>query len=121
MGIGEATARAFSKAGAKLVMASHSADKLQAIARSLPGASLVVPTNIVDQTQVAALIEAAQTHFGRIDVLISNAAQAADGPVASFSPDHYHQFERQQDGDSWHRRICFDEVCAQWAHLHSAR
>lgn len=93
MGIGEATARVFAGAGAKLVLAARSADKLEAVAQSLPeGAeTLTIPTDMTDQAQVKALIEKAEERFGRIDVLINNAGQAALGPVATIDPGLYRQ------------------------------
>lgn len=93
MGIGEATARVFAEAGAQLVLAARSVDKLEAIAKSLPAQTqtLVVPTDMTDQAQVKALIDTAYTHFGRIDILINNAGQTAIGPIAAVNPDHYRQ------------------------------
>lgn len=93
MGIGEATARVFAEAGAQLVLAARSVDKLEAVAQSLPtqAAPLVVPTDMTDQAQVNALIETAYAHFGRVDILINNAGQAAAGPIATVNPDHYRQ------------------------------
>lgn len=89
MGIGEATARAFSAAGAKVLLAARSAEKLHAVARSLPGESLVVPTDMINRDQVYALIAAAHTKFGRVDILINNAGQSAIGLVATVDPEHY--------------------------------
>lgn len=93
MGIGEATAQVFAAAGAKLVLAARSVDKLAAVANSLPtqAETLVVPTDMTDQAQVKALIETAYAHFGQIDILINNAGQAAAGPIATVNPDHYRQ------------------------------
>src|SRR5579859_2132173 len=93
MGIGAATARAFADAGAHVVLAARSADKLAAVARSLPPQAepLIVPTDMTDRAQVHALIERAFAHFGRIDILINNAGQAAAGPVATINPEHYRQ------------------------------
>lgn len=93
MGIGEATAHVFAEAGAKLVLAARSADKLAAVAQSLPAGAetLIVPTDMTDRAQVKDLIEKAYGHFGRIDLLINNAGQAAIGPVASIDPDSYRQ------------------------------
>lgn len=93
MGIGEATARVFAAAGAKLVLAARSADKLEAIARSLPkeAETLIVPTDMIDQAQVKALINKAYAHFGRIDILINNAGQSILGPIATVNPDQYRQ------------------------------
>ncbi len=93
MGIGEATAHVFAEAGAKVVLAARSVDKLEAVAQRLPtqAETLVVPTDMTDQTQVKGLIDRAYEHFGRIDILINNAGQAAAGPVATVNPDHYRQ------------------------------
>jgi NAD(P)-dependent dehydrogenase (short-subunit alcohol dehydrogenase family) len=93
MGIGAATARVFAEAGAKLVLAARSADKLAAVAHSLPvqAETLIVPTDMTDQAQVRALIDQAYNRFGRIDILINNAGQAAVGPVATVNPELYRQ------------------------------
>ncbi|MFN8439833.1 MAG: SDR family NAD(P)-dependent oxidoreductase [Caldilineaceae bacterium] len=69
MGIGEATARVFAAAGAQLVLAARSVDKLEAIAQSLsPQAkTLIVPTDMTSQAQVKDLIDTAyaRTDFGK--------------------------------------------------------
>ncbi len=93
MGIGAATARVFADAGAKLVLAARSADKLADVASSLPVGTevLSVPTDVTEQAQVQALIEQAHAHFGQVDVVINNAGQAAAGAVATVNPDHYRQ------------------------------
>lgn len=93
MGIGAATARVFAEAGAKLVLAARSTDKLEAVAQSLPSQAetLIVPTDMTDPAQVRALIDQAYERFGRIDILINNAGQAVVGWVATVNPDHYRQ------------------------------
>ena len=79
MGIGAATAQVFAEAGAKLVLAARSVDKLDAVAAGLPDGTetLTVPTDMTDQAQVQALIKAARQRFGQVDILINNAGQAA--------------------------------------------
>ncbi len=93
MGIGAATARVFAERGAKLVLAARSADTLAAVANSLPAQAetLIVPTDMTDQAQVKALIDTAYARFGRIDIVVNNAGQAAVGAVATINPDHYRQ------------------------------
>ena len=93
MGIGAATAHAFAEAGAKLVLAARSADKLTAVAESLPdeAETLVVPTDMTDRAQVQALVDSAHERFGRIDMVINNAGQAAVGAVATVNPELYRQ------------------------------
>lgn len=93
MGIGAATARVFADAGAKLVLAARSEDKLTAVAESLPAGTetLVVPTDMTDLSQVHALINGAFEHFGQIDIVINNAGQALVATVATINPDRYRQ------------------------------
>ena len=88
-----ATATIFAEAGAKLVLAARSTDKLEAVARTLPAQTetLIVPTDMTDQSQVKALIDRAYEHFGQIDILINNAGQALAGWIATVDPDHYRQ------------------------------
>ncbi len=93
-GIGLATARRFAQAGAKVVLAARSDDKLNQLATELRGqghAALVVPTDMRSRAEVERMIEAAMKHYGRIDILINNAGQAAAGRVAEVSVEHYQQ------------------------------
>ncbi len=79
-GIGLATAELLSERGAKLTLASRSKDKLERLSRELPD-SLVVPTDVTKITEIKRMIEQTKEHFGRIDILINNAAQGYDTPV----------------------------------------
>ncbi len=93
-GIGLATARRFAQAGAKVVLAARSDDKLNQLADELRGQgyeALAVPTDMRNRSEVERMIETAAKHYGRIDVLINNAGQAAAGRVAEASIDHYQQ------------------------------
>ena len=84
-GIGLATARRFAAEGAKVVLAARSANKLNAVAAELRGQGqevLPVPTDMRDPVAVGCLIEQTYESYGRIDVLINNAGQAAAGNVA---------------------------------------
>jgi short-subunit dehydrogenase len=84
-GIGLATARCFAAKGAKVVLAARSTDKLTALAEELTGQdqeALPIPTDMRDPVAVGQLIDQTYKHYGRIDVLINNAGQAAAGNVA---------------------------------------
>lgn len=75
-GIGHATALRLAQAGAALVLAARTEQPLQAVAeriRSFGREALVVPTDVTDHRQLAALVTTAQQHFGRIDLLVNNA------------------------------------------------
>ena len=90
VGIGSATARLLARQGAKLVLAARSADKLQMLAAELQGqgaAVLTVTTDMAVHNQVKALIDQAKQRFGRIDVLVNNAAVPAICPVEKLPDD----------------------------------
>jgi short-subunit dehydrogenase len=91
MGIGEAIARVFSAEGARLALAARSLDKLEALARSLPGEALPLRTDMSRPEEARAMIQKTADHFGRIDVLINNAAVGMYASVADMTPE---QFEK---------------------------
>jgi short-subunit dehydrogenase len=72
-GIGEALAKVLAREGARLVLAARSEDKLQALAKSLPGESLLVPTDITQDADRQRLLDRAVERFGGVDILINNA------------------------------------------------
>ncbi|MDZ4277807.1 MAG: SDR family oxidoreductase [Dehalococcoidia bacterium] len=74
-GIGSATARRFAEAGARLVLADVA--DAGALAKELGG--LFVRTDVSDEGQVKALMEAAAAAHGRIDIVINNAGAPAGG------------------------------------------
>src|SRR3954462_14310004 len=85
-GIGRATAHAFAKRGACVVLAARRAELLQEAAReceALGGSALVVPTDVTDEAQVEALSDATLTRFGQIDVWFNNAGVGAFGRLES--------------------------------------
>ncbi len=91
-GIGRAAAKCFAEAGAKVVLAARSRDKLEALAEELRAQKrdvFVVPTDMRDCGAVKQMVEQAFDHYGRIDILINNAGQSAAGPVASIDVSHF--------------------------------
>jgi NADP-dependent 3-hydroxy acid dehydrogenase YdfG len=93
-GIGLATAHRFAAEGAKLAMVARSADKLAEVAeqvRGQGGEAIALPADVRDPAQVKTAVKETMRYFGRLDVLINNAGQAAAGTVASVSPDDFRQ------------------------------
>jgi NAD(P)-dependent dehydrogenase (short-subunit alcohol dehydrogenase family) len=83
-GIGKGVARAFAREGAQLIIASRNTANLDAVANELraEGATvLVVPTDVTDEAQVAALFEKTMQEFGRLDILINNSGAFDGGPL----------------------------------------
>lgn len=76
-GIGAATARRLASEGAKVVLADinlEGAEQTAATVREAGGEALVHYLDLADEASIKALIEAAITEYGRIDVLFNNAA-----------------------------------------------
>lgn len=84
-GIGAAAAQAFATAGARVVLAARSAERLEQIAATLPGTPLVVPTDISQEAEAHRLVEQAIAAHGHVDILINNAGIGVGGPVATVS------------------------------------
>jgi short-subunit dehydrogenase len=77
-GIGEATARAFGREGAKIVLAARRVDKLQTLAQEInsmnTGAeTLVIRADLSKLEDIQAMIAQTLEKFGRIDILVNNA------------------------------------------------
>lgn len=87
-GIGAATARAASEAGARLVLAARREDRITALAAEL-GDAIAVRCDVTDQTQLAALVQAAIDEFGRIDVLVNNAGQGLQAAIEQIDLDDF--------------------------------
>jgi 3-oxoacyl-[acyl-carrier protein] reductase len=81
-GIGRAIALALSCAGARVVLAARNAEKLQSLAEEIDathGTALAIPMDVGDAQQVKAGFRQALERFGRLDILVNNAAITRDG------------------------------------------
>jgi ribitol 2-dehydrogenase len=72
-GIGLAIARALTDAGAVLVLAARSTEKLEQAARDLGGAATAIPTDVTSTSDVDDLLDQTMELHGRIDIVIANA------------------------------------------------
>jgi NADP-dependent 3-hydroxy acid dehydrogenase YdfG len=81
-GIGAATARALSGAGARLALASRRGDDLGL------DDSLGLVCDVRDQSQLEQAVRATVDRFGRLDILVANAGVGAYGPFLDLDPAH---------------------------------
>jgi len=73
-GIGEAYARRFAEEGARVVVADVNADKGKGVAASIGGAAVFERVDVSSEEDTQRIAGAVAGRFGRIDVLVNNAA-----------------------------------------------
>jgi len=93
-GIGEATARQFAAAGAKVALLARGVDQIAAIAEEIGPSALAISCDVSRFWEVDAALRAVHDTFGRLDVLIGNAGVL--DPIAPMS---------DMDPEAWGRVI----------------
>jgi NAD(P)-dependent dehydrogenase (short-subunit alcohol dehydrogenase family) len=92
-GIGRATALLMAQLGAKVVVSSRKAAACEDVAAAIAaegGEAAVIPCNVSDKAEVSALIDGTVQRWGRIDILVCNAAaNPAYGPLAELSDEAF--------------------------------
>ncbi len=73
-GIGQAIAKAYVDAGAQVMLSSRKQDALEATAKEIGGETAVFAANAGEPDQAEACIQATLDAFGRLDILVNNAA-----------------------------------------------
>lgn len=88
-GIGAATARRFADAGDTVVIADRDGAAARALGTALGGNSFGTETDVSDEAQVVALFGDVARRFGRVDVLVNNAAVSDTfTPAIEQEPEH---------------------------------
>ncbi|MEZ4735502.1 MAG: glucose 1-dehydrogenase [Caldilineaceae bacterium] len=92
-GIGEAIAKAYAAAGAKVVLSSRKQEGLDVVAAEIEaagGATLAVAAHTGDVTAVQTLVTRTLETFGGIDILVNNAATNPHfGPIMTAEESHW--------------------------------
>jgi NAD(P)-dependent dehydrogenase (short-subunit alcohol dehydrogenase family) len=93
-GIGRSIAEGFVCAGAKVVVASRKADacaETEAHLTTLGGDALGVATHMGDLDALAALVDTTVDRYGRLDVVVNNAATSLSQPLGEFTVDAWNK------------------------------
>src|SRR5258708_8607610 len=92
-GIGRATATAFAKTGASVVVSGRreaEGNALEAELRSLGAEAAFIRADVRREDEVSSLIEETVARFGRIDAAVNAAAtEGQPGPVVDHTPETY--------------------------------
>jgi NAD(P)-dependent dehydrogenase (short-subunit alcohol dehydrogenase family) len=91
-GIGRATALAFGREGARVVVAARSSEDLDSLVSEITtagGDALAVPTDVAQEEQLRLLAAAAASRYGGIDTWVNCAAVTVYGRVEELSADEY--------------------------------
>lgn len=89
-GIGRSIAHGFAAKGAKVVISSRKADmcdKVVAEITSDGGDALAVPGHMGDLDDIKTLVQATVDHYGGIDIIVNNAANALAQDFGSITPE----------------------------------
>jgi 3-oxoacyl-[acyl-carrier protein] reductase len=91
-GIGRDTARALAEAGARVAVAARNEEKLASLVgeiESAGGTAFAVKMDVADTEQVKAGFNQVVEKFGRLDILVNNAAITRDGLAMRMKPDDW--------------------------------
>ena len=91
-GIGRETALALAQAGAKVAVAARNEEKLAALVGEIEaagGTGLAVKMDVADVEQVKAGFKQVLDKFGRLDILVNNAAITRDGLSMRMKPEDW--------------------------------
>ncbi|HKP13890.1 MAG TPA: SDR family NAD(P)-dependent oxidoreductase [Blastocatellia bacterium] len=90
-GLGLLIARELAREGARLAICARDEGELQRAQAELSQSAevIAIPCDVGDRRQVEAFVEAAEQHFGHIDLLINNAGTISVGPMDVMTVEDY--------------------------------
>jgi NAD(P)-dependent dehydrogenase (short-subunit alcohol dehydrogenase family) len=109
-GLGVAFAQALAEAGADLALGARRVDRLEETADLVRAAGrrvVTVATDVSDPEQCQALVDAAVTELGRVDVLVNNAGVGTAVPATRETPDQFRSvIDVNLNGCYWMAQAC---------------
>ena len=91
-GLGRTMALGLAAAGADLALASRTASELESLVeevQALGRRAIAVPTDVTSPDACEALVEAAITRLGRLDIMVNNAGTNVRKSALDITPDEY--------------------------------
>jgi NAD(P)-dependent dehydrogenase (short-subunit alcohol dehydrogenase family) len=88
-GIGAATARVFVAEGASVFIAGRSEERGNALASELGKAAIFQRADVMHEAEIAAVIDAAVSRFGKLDCLFNNAGAATPGEIETITEEQF--------------------------------
>ena len=109
-GLGVAFAQGLAEAGADVVLGARRVERLEdtaALVRDAGRRALAVATDVSDPESCTALVEAAMSEFGRVDVLVNNAGVGTAVPATRESPEQFRSvIDVNLNGCYWMAQAC---------------
>lgn len=119
-GIGLAIARAFVAQGARVVISSRKAEACEMVAADInarhgPGRAVAIPANLSSKPELEALVSNARDAFGKIDILVCNAASNPYyGPMSGIRDDQFRKvLENNVLSNHWLVQMVAPEMMAR--------
>jgi NADP-dependent 3-hydroxy acid dehydrogenase YdfG len=87
-GIGKAVSVSLAKAGCRVVLAARTREQIEAVQKEIlsqGGDALAIPTDLTADEDIQRLVEASQSKWGAVDILINNAGWGKRAPVVGAS------------------------------------
>lgn len=119
-GIGRAIAEAFAEAGARVVISSRKQDACEQVADAInakfgAGRALAVAASISDKAALQRLVDRTREEFGKIDILVCNAAtNPYYGPMAGISDEQFRKiFDNNVLSNHWLITMVAPEMAAR--------
>ncbi len=119
-GLGVTFAETLAGAGANLVLAARSLEKLEALAERLTAGgheALAVKCDVGNADDVAGMVAGGWQHFGRIDILVNNAGVVAEATIVPEKIPHalFEQTMRVNVLGTWHccREVAVASACGR--------
>jgi gluconate 5-dehydrogenase len=87
--LGEAISFALSESGAEVIVASREEAKCARLARQLPSKAMSMRIDITDDESVKKCAMEVKSKFGKLDILVNNAANVKGGQLLTMSSDDF--------------------------------